>query len=79
MLLGKINWLGDDDIRDDGYPLMVKLRSRHKEVPARLYVADDDAYIILDEPQKGVAPGQGCAFYDCDRLLGGAKISYNFV
>jgi tRNA-specific 2-thiouridylase len=40
-----------------------------------VYPGDDNqAAVIFDQPQAGVAPGQACVFYDGGRLLGGGWI-----
>jgi tRNA-specific 2-thiouridylase len=37
-------------------------------------LADDTAHVVFDEPEVAVAPGQGAALYDGERLLGGGWI-----
>jgi tRNA-uridine 2-sulfurtransferase len=60
------NWLASVQ----GRPLMAKVRSMAKPVPARL----DGEWLRFVTPELGVAPGQAAVFYDGDRVLGGGWI-----
>jgi tRNA-uridine 2-sulfurtransferase len=60
------NWLGDAQ----GRPLLAKVRSLSKPVPARL----DGDWLRFDGDEYGVAPGQAAVLYDGDRVLGGGWI-----
>ena len=71
--LSDVNWLGDTgDIEN----LTVKVRSTQPPVPARLSLNEDltQAEVVLETPERAVAPGQACVFYQGDRLLGGGWI-----
>lgn len=61
------NWLGDVQ----GRPLMTKVRSMAKPVPATL----DGSWLHFDTPEYGVAPGQAAVLYDGARVLGGGWIA----
>jgi tRNA-uridine 2-sulfurtransferase len=52
------------------HPIMVKVRSMAKPVPARIV----GEWLRFDMPELGVAPGQAAVFYDGDRVLGGGWI-----
>ena len=60
------NWLGDAR----GRPIMAKVRSMAKPVPATL----DGDWLRFGNPEYGVAPGQAAVVYDKERVLGGAWI-----
>jgi tRNA-uridine 2-sulfurtransferase len=60
------NWLADLK----GRPLMAKVRSMAKPVPAYF----DGEWLRFDVPELGVAPGQAAVFYDGDHVLGGGWI-----
>lgn len=60
------NWL--DAVQ--GRPIMAKVRSLAKPVPARL----DGEWLVFDAPEYGVAPGQAAVLYDGDRVMGGGWI-----
>jgi tRNA-uridine 2-sulfurtransferase len=59
-------WLG----AVQGRPLLAKVRSLSKPVPARL----DGDWLRFDHDEYGVAPGQAAVLYDGDRVLGGGWI-----
>jgi tRNA-specific 2-thiouridylase len=70
--LRDVNWLGDGPLMPDGLPITVKIRSTHGPVPATLFaVPDGGAEVVFDTPERAVAPGQACVFYDRSRVLGG--------
>jgi len=51
------------------------LRYRHPGVESRLVTKNEDVVeVAFATPQAAVTPGQAVAFYDGDRLLGGAWI-----
>jgi tRNA-specific 2-thiouridylase len=60
------NWLGNVQ----GRPVLAKVRSMAKPVPAAL----DGEWLRFDVSEYGVAPGQAAVLYDGDRVLGGAWI-----
>lgn len=73
--LHDVNWLGSGEMPDDGAKVQVKLRSTQPPVAATVRpTGDGGATVILDEPQKAVAAGQACVFYDGERVLGGGWI-----
>lgn len=65
-----VNWLAAPARRR----CAVKLRARERPRPAEVVPAKHGADIHLDLPALA-APGQGCVFYDGDRVLGGGFIS----
>jgi tRNA-specific 2-thiouridylase len=60
------NWLA----QVEGRPVLAKVRSLAKPVPARL----EGDWLRFDSDEYGVAPGQAAVLYDGDRVLGGAWI-----
>ncbi len=70
--LSDMNWLADE--RDRGgtpdAPLMVKVRSMAKPVPAAM----DGDRIAFAAPEYGVAPGQAAVLYSGTRVIGGGWI-----
>lgn len=69
-----INWLGEG--HPDTMELSVKLRSRQDIVPATvIFKEKNTAEVILTDDFYGIAPGQGCCFYEKNRVLGGGFIT----
>ncbi len=67
-----LRWLS----RDVPDRVTVRLRYRHPGVAARVErVEGDRAWLSLEAPQRGVAPGQAAVMYDGDRVVGGAWIT----
>jgi len=66
--LDKITWTSAAPMTDN---LMVQYRAHGEPVPAKL---EDDA-LWFAEPQQAIARGQTIAFYDGDRVQGGALIA----
>jgi tRNA-specific 2-thiouridylase len=66
--LGEVTWT-------DGFPrdgaVMAQFRAHGDPVPASLA----GSTLLFTQPQTAVAPGQTIAFYDDDRVLGGALIT----
>ncbi|GAB5464824.1 MAG: tRNA 2-thiouridine(34) synthase MnmA [Candidatus Kapaibacteriales bacterium] len=50
---------------------------RYRQEPEKMRVVEEGShlYAIFDKPQKGVASGQFCAWYDGDELVGSAVIA----
>ncbi len=65
-MLSDVNWLGGNFAG----PLIVKVRSMAKPVPARF----EGGTVRFDAPEYGVAPGQAAVLYAGDRVLGGGWI-----
>jgi len=64
------------DIPTEPTRCSAKIRYRHKEQPATLYVLEDNkAKIIFDEPQRAITAGQSAVIYDGDIVLGGGIIT----
>ena len=69
-----VNWLAEK--HSDKMELEVKLRSRQKLVPATVFFEDNNtARLELRDEFLGIAPGQGCCFYQGTRVMGGGFIS----
>ncbi len=54
---------------------MVRIRYRQPLQTATLYMRSEGAYIVFDEPQRGIAAGQFAAMYDGEELVGSGVIS----
>jgi len=73
--LKDINWLGEGSIAKDGMRVSVKLRSTQTPAVAMVYPGQGNrARVELEKPQRAIAAGQACVFYDDERVLGGGWI-----
>ena len=73
--LAEVNWLGERPLPAAGLALEVKHRAQEPPVAATLSPGEAGAArVTFAEPQRGVAPGQACVFYQGTRVLGGGWI-----
>ena len=68
----QLNWIGFSP--SDEFRAEVQVRHRSEPAPATVSLDAGEVEIRFDEPQAAVTPGQGAAFYEGDRLLGGGWI-----
>lgn len=52
----------------------VRIRYRQPLQKASLIMKEDALYVLFDEVQRGITPGQFCAWYDGDELIGSGVI-----
>ena len=70
----QFNWLTSPP--EQPFHGLVQIRYNSPAVPARICPGDDARVeVVFDEPVLGVAPGQLCAVYADDRVLGGGWIA----
>ncbi|MEX5267153.1 MULTISPECIES: tRNA 2-thiouridine(34) synthase MnmA [Kocuria] len=73
----------DVDGRSDEFPVTVQVRAHGDPAPARAWLTRQDGRqrlcVRLDEPQRGVAPGQTMVLYQGTRVLGQATIDAAFA
>ncbi len=75
VMINDVNWLLPN-APSEAFDAMVKLRSRQKEVRAKITpLANNTAKIELYEPFAGIAPGQGACIYNNDKVIGGGFIT----
>ncbi len=75
LVTGPVNWLTATPPAD-GTRVDAQIRSTHRAAAATLtHRADGAVELAFDIPQSAVTPGQTCALYDGDRVLGGAAIA----
>ncbi|MFT7667741.1 MAG: tRNA-specific 2-thiouridylase [Planctomycetota bacterium] len=72
---GGLNWIGFDLPESGEFRCTVQHRYHCVPAAALVRVTDGKAHVLFDEPQLAVTAGQGAAFYEGDRLLGGGWIS----
>lgn len=66
------HWIGAQPANDA--EVEVRIRARHRPVPARLVSVEGGVRVEFAEPQFGVTPGQAAVFYRGTRVLGGCWI-----
>ena len=71
--VGKFNWIsGEVPVKNE---LKVKIRHGAKKYECKVeWLNDNKATIKINEPDKGIAPGQFAVFYEDDVCLGGGVI-----
>jgi tRNA-specific 2-thiouridylase len=80
--LKETNWLGDQstlaDAASEGQGVLARVRSTREPVLGRLAMDGDQATVVFEGSEEGVAPGQACVLYDPaqpSRVLGGGFIA----
>ncbi len=73
----EIHWIRPDMTLNPGqsHDYMVRIRYRQPLQKARLFRRKEGLFIIFDELQRGIAPGQFAAWYEGDELLGSGVIN----
>ncbi|MCL2567295.1 MAG: tRNA 2-thiouridine(34) synthase MnmA [Alphaproteobacteria bacterium] len=75
IFISNVNWLGDGDFDFAEKKLFAKVRGSQPLKEAEVYpLGEGKARVVFKENIFGVAPGQICAFYDEEQLLGGGYI-----
>ncbi|MEN6619207.1 MAG: tRNA 2-thiouridine(34) synthase MnmA [Rikenellaceae bacterium] len=73
----EIHWIRPDlkmatgEIRD----YLVRIRYRQPLQKVRIYKTENGLYIVFDEPQRGITPGQFAVWYADEEMLGSGVIS----
>ncbi len=58
----------------DSERFSVRIRYRQPLQQATLFIREEGAYLLFDEPQRGIAAGQFAAWYDGEELVGSGVI-----
>ena len=78
VVLRGMNWLGDQPLPPGGLDVAVRIRSSAPPRQARLVPEGNNASVVLEDGEYGVAAGQACVFYSDTlpraRVLGGGWI-----
>jgi tRNA-specific 2-thiouridylase len=70
-----VHWIQDPPPKS-GARMLAQVRYRHRAATGRLtVVSSDEVQFTFDTPQWAITPGQALAFYDGERLIGGAWIT----
>ena len=73
----EIHWIREDLALGLGESREFDVRIRYRQPlqKATLIIKEDGAYLIFDEPQRGISAGQFAAWYDVDELIGSGVIN----
>ena len=65
-------WTGDEPTAPTR--VLAQVRAHGEPVPATAWTEDGAVVVVLDEPLRGVAPGQAVVLYEGEAVLGSATI-----
>jgi tRNA-specific 2-thiouridylase len=73
-----IHWVRDDLAMENGDSRSYQMRIRYRQplFEVQLYKEPNGMYVIFDEPQKAITPGQFAAWYENNELIGSGVIDY---
>jgi tRNA-uridine 2-sulfurtransferase len=73
----EIHWIREDLLMREGEKrnYMVRIRYRQPLQKAAVHMEKTGMYILFEEAQRGITPGQFAAWYDKDELIGSGVIS----
>ena len=71
-----VHWVRDDMKLSEGdsAEYMARIRYRQQLQKAVLHMRKDYLYIVFEEPQRGITPGQFAAWYNEDEVIGSGVI-----
>ena len=74
---GEAHWVRKDLalLPGESRPYLARIRYRQPLTPCTLHQRSDGLFIVFNTPQRGVTPGQFCAWYDGEELIGSGVIS----
>ena len=74
MKTGDLHWIDPAERMRAGQRRRFRVRIRYRQPlqGAELVVCDEGGYLLFDEPQRGVTPGQFAVWYDGETLVGSA-------
>ena len=72
----EIHWIREDLTMAVGEMRRYRVRIRYRQPlqSATLLMRESGLYILFDEPQRGISPGQFAVWYDGDEMLGSGTI-----
>jgi tRNA-specific 2-thiouridylase len=73
----EIHWVRPDLEMKDGEARRFRVRIRYRQPlqDATLFKRACGMFILFDEPQRGITPGQFAVWYDCDEVIGSGAIA----
>ncbi len=74
MVVEQLNWIGVEVPASGELQCLVQHRYHCQPVPVTVHVRGERADVVFGARELSVSPGQGAAFYQGDRLIGGGWI-----
>lgn len=73
---GQMNWVNStkEIIEDGELEVLARIRYRQPLQKAKLIRKSNEFYLLFNQPQKGITPGQFAAWYQADELIGSSVI-----
>jgi tRNA-specific 2-thiouridylase len=73
----EVHWVREDLALGTGETMDADVRIRYRQPleRGRLFMREEGLYIVFDQNQRGIAPGQFAAWYTGDELIGSGVIS----
>ena len=73
----EIHWIRTDLALQPGQTCRCRVRIRYRQPlqSATLLMREDGLYILFDQPQRGISPGQFAVWYDGEEMLGSGAIA----
>lgn len=71
-----VHWVRDDRklLPGESAGFSIRIRYRQELQDGTLYMENDFLYIVFNEPQRGITPGQFAAWYEGDEVIGSGVI-----
>ena len=71
------HWIREDMKLNDGESAkyLARIRYRQKLQSCTLHKKNEGLYLVFDQPQRGITPGQFAAWYDGEELVGSGVIN----
>lgn len=72
----EVHWVNPTRMLKSGSSARYAVRIRYRQAlqPAELHQTDHGLYVVFDQPQKAITPGQFVAWYDANELVGSGVI-----
>lgn len=72
-----VHWLNNiNGIEENfAFDLLCRIRYRQPLQKARLFKMEEGVYLVFDEPQRGITPGQFAVWYIAEELIGSGVIN----
>jgi tRNA-specific 2-thiouridylase len=68
----QLNWISHEG--KESFKSQVRIRHQGKLLEAQIKFQGNKIKVVLDEPERGIAPGQAAVFYKGEEVLGGGII-----